>query len=151
MTFDIFQVTQLDSLPKCICQDCWTKIDDFHKFLGTVRDAQEEYLKQIVKYEVENETEVTVQPNFVEVITNCEDFNESADECITKPEIFHDIDEPQTKAEPADALCDDAIITDNQQNDDEPSGKYFRNQGNFQHFRIVLTVSQFLQNPRVNQ
>lgn len=84
-----------------------------------MHEAQKEYLKQIVKYEDENETEiqphdVIEQPNFVEVITNCDDFNEFADENSTKPDVFNEMDEPQTKIEAPDELSDLATTETNE-------------------------------------
>lgn len=82
-----FQVNQSDVLPKCICATCWEKIENFHLFHQSVHCAQEEYLKQIFKCEVDIETEnitcdITEQPNFVEVITNYDEL-EFADEYTT--------------------------------------------------------------------
>lgn len=113
------QVNQSDALPKCVCANCWEKIEEFHKFHRSVRNAQEEYLKQIVKFEVENEhengsVETTVQPKFVEVITNCDDLNEFDDEYSIKPNILDDTDEPEIKTDEfVDALYNDTIISDN--------------------------------------
>lgn len=106
------------------------KTEEFHKFHRSVRNAQEEYLKQVIKFEVENEVEnqsleLTEQPSFVEVITNYDDLNEFADECTTKPETFQN--ESRTKTEHTDVLRDETIVVTNTENgqmdEDQLSGK----------------------------
>lgn len=55
-----FKVSELDPLPKHICSECWTKIDDFHEFHEKIHAAQTNYLDRLVKYEREN--------NFIDVL-----------------------------------------------------------------------------------
>lgn len=93
-----------DELPKCVCAVCWEKTNEFNEFYRSVHIAQEEYLKQVVKLEVENETEnhcieqPTEQPKFVEVITNCDEFNEFSDENVFKPNnALDDTDQHEIK------------------------------------------------------
>lgn len=116
---------RLDALPGCICYICWSKIQDFHKFHRRVRSAQAEYLKKVVKIEVEDENhlfEAIEQPNFVEVLTNSEDFYEFTGEFITKTETFNEIDETQIRSEVSYALCNDVTppeTLDSYQNEDD--------------------------------
>lgn len=119
-------MNQIDALPKCICIACWEKIEEFHRFHRTVRCAQEEYLRQIVKCEDDNETEnitneITEQPNFVEVITNCDGLGFS-DDYTTKPDELDDIDNKEIKSsELTDVLCNDDTKIEN---DQEETGKF---------------------------
>lgn len=98
-----------DALPKWICVDCWEKTEDFHNFHRSVRNAQAEYLEQVVKFEIgvepETESHETIeQPRFVEVITS-DEFIGFADENSTKPNMeFDDFDQQETK--PIELLAD---------------------------------------------
>lgn len=98
-----WQVNRSDALPKWVCADCWEKTEDFHRFHRSVRNAQEEYLGQVVKLEIEIEPEtesheITDQLTFAEVITNCDEFIGFADENSTKPNNeLDDIDQQETK------------------------------------------------------
>lgn len=68
-----------------------------------------------MKIEVEDENhlvEAIEQPNFVEVLTNSEDFYEFTGEFITKTENFNEIDETQIRPELTYALCNDVIPTE---------------------------------------
>lgn len=56
----LFKVSELDPLPKHICSECWTKIEDFHEFHEKIHAAQTNYLDRLVKYEREN--------NFIDVL-----------------------------------------------------------------------------------
>lgn len=50
----LFKVSELDPLPKHICLECWTKVDQFHEFHERIHAAQANYLNQLAKYEREN-------------------------------------------------------------------------------------------------
>lgn len=84
-------MNRTDALPNCICTDCWKKVGDFHRFHRSILSAQEEYLKRSVKLEIEQEN--VRLPNFVEVITNCDEYNVFADETIKASSAFDDIQE----------------------------------------------------------
>lgn len=84
-----------------------------------MRSAQDEYLKQRIKCENELDVdaasmnEMTEQPKFVEVITNCDEFNAFADEYAAKSmnQLDTDDDAIQTNANQFDdALCNDSVI-----------------------------------------
>lgn len=106
---------RFDTLPKCICTDCWHKIEEFHNFHRSVLNAQDEYLKRAIKSEIEREPdnacsshEVTKPPNFVEVITNCEEFNEFADETIKASDNdLGDNNQQEVKLQEFDEFCND--------------------------------------------
>lgn len=106
-------MNQSDELPKCICTDCWQKVDEFHNFHRSVLDAQKEYLKRSIKSEIErdpdsNLNEITNPPSFVEVITNCDEFNVYPDGTIKDTNELDD-DNHQQEMEPhgLDDLCND--------------------------------------------
>lgn len=44
----------MDPLPKHICLECWTMVDQFHEFHERIHAAQANYLNQLAKYEREN-------------------------------------------------------------------------------------------------
>lgn len=71
--------------------DCLKKTQEFHTFHQSVKIAQEEYLRRIVKSEAVNEIEshsldIAEQPDFVEVMTNVDMLNEFIDEYTSKPD-----------------------------------------------------------------
>lgn len=47
-------MNESDLLPKQVCIECWTRIDNFHEFHAQVLDAQANYLDDLIKYEQEN-------------------------------------------------------------------------------------------------
>lgn len=120
-----------DALPKCVCVDCWEKTEDFHKFHRLVRNAQEEYLKQVVKFEIEiesesNPIEITEHPKFVEVITNCDEFNEFVDEDSIKPNNeLDDVDQEIKPIEMADALYSEPTAVEGIEAFEEETGNFF--------------------------
>lgn len=68
------KVSELDPLPKHICPECWTKIEEFHEFHQRVHASQTNYLNELVKYEEEN--------NFIDVL---EPANLNLDSPATEP------------------------------------------------------------------
>ncbi|XP_031622031.1 zinc finger protein 888-like [Contarinia nasturtii] len=111
----IGEVCKTDALPKWICCNCWDKIEEFHRFHRFVRNAQEDYLKQIVKYEEENDIEsncrdISEQTNFVEVISNYDELNEFVDELSTKSDALDDTDEKPTKSETTESEFPDVLF-----------------------------------------
>lgn len=123
---DVFQLSRFDTLPKCICTNCWQKIEEFHNFHRSILNAQDEYLKRAVKSEIEREPdntyslhEITKPPNFVEVITNCEEFNEFADETIKARNDFDDSNQQEIKLQDFDEFNNDAVSSAVEDEDDD--------------------------------
>lgn len=50
----ISKVCESDPLPKFVCLDCWKYIDSFHEFHEKVHAAQDNYLRELIKCEQEN-------------------------------------------------------------------------------------------------
>lgn len=106
-----------------------------------MHNAQDEYLKQIVKVEIDNEIEPELeitpkfifgieQPKFVEVITNCDEFIEFADENGIKSNNELDETEEQSEVKPIDTLYSEtpSAISENVQRIEaieHETGKYF--------------------------
>lgn len=57
--FFLIQVDRSDALPKYICNCCREKVVCFHEFHRNVHDAQENYLKKLVKVEDETDEQLT--------------------------------------------------------------------------------------------
>lgn len=119
-------MNRIDTLPKCICTDCWHKIEEFHNFHRSILNAQNEYLKRTIKSEIEREPdnvcslhEIIKPPNFVEVITNCEEFNEFADETIKPSHDLDDNNQQEIKLQDFDDFCNDAASAAVYDEDDE--------------------------------
>lgn len=143
-----FQIHHSDALPKFICFNCWEKTEEFHQFHRSVHDAQNEYLKRITNFEMENENEnennsheIMTQPNFVEVITNCDGFDEFADENLIKLNHENEDSEYQSGMQPIDVFYNETTISDDNeifQQAEDKSGNIFTNH---LKFKMNLCIS----------
>lgn len=122
-------------MPKCSCTDCWQKIEEFHRFHRSILTAQEEYLRRTIKTEIEREPdnsfhEIPKLLNFVEVITNCEEFNVFADEIIKANNGLEDSSQREIKTHYRDNCSNDAAsavedeIDAMKENDGSNMGEY---------------------------
>lgn len=60
-------------LPNFVCVECWEKTESFHRFHRSVYAAQENFLSGLVKCEIKNDVDESLdseQTNFVEEHTN---------------------------------------------------------------------------------
>lgn len=126
------QVNQYDALPKCSCVDCWHRIEDFHNFHRSVHNAQADYLKRTVKSEITDREpdhaphETIKPPNFVEVITNCEEFNEFAEETLkANADEFDDVEhQEEEKLQDFDDMFNDiASAKDDEESNEDACDK----------------------------
>lgn len=87
-----------------------------------MHDAQDAYLEEIVKVEIDNdiepELEITPnecieQPNFVEVISNCDEFIEFADVNVIKSNNELDDIEEQSELKPIDTFYSEPSTSEN--------------------------------------
>lgn len=46
--FPYSQISETDSLPKCVCQECWTITEAFHELYQKSKLAQEKYLNPVI-------------------------------------------------------------------------------------------------------
>lgn len=70
------QVSEDDELPKCVCTECWTEVQHFHKFYESVKEATMNHIGIFVKIE---------EPSFVEDSCDAVDFDDNADSMETEP------------------------------------------------------------------
>lgn len=82
----MIQVSKTDAFPKFVCSDCWQKTETFHEFHRSVKRAQENYLKQVVKHEQE-------EPNIRERDFDCfEYFDDDTFQAELEQELEQQLD-----------------------------------------------------------
>lgn len=88
-------MSETDLLPKQICVDCWTKIENFHNFREKVHAAQALYLEELVKYEQESHFVEVMEPVHINVgdehDEHCNDGWDSVDS-ETEPKMNRETD-----------------------------------------------------------